>query len=253
MNGSVPAQTVGRAALLLRVVASSHVQNLRLVDIAAMTSLDKSTAQRLLSRLVAERLLSRDATRGYHLGPLLYELGLGSLPETNLREISQAALAALAYATGDTIFLVVRSGFESMCLNRITGHYPIQTMTRTEGDRHPLGVGAGGLAILASLHDADIDAVLDAIEPRLEGYRLTAQMLRDAVKRTRERGDFSINEGVAAPGITAVGRTIHDRMQIPIAAVFVASISQRMARDRQEQICQWLVDCVTAIEAAMVR
>src|SRR5690606_22909690 len=111
----------------------------RLVDIAAMASMDKSTAQRLLHRLVHERLLARDPVRGYRLGPLLYELGLAALPGTNLREVSQAPLHELAHSTGDMVFLVIRSGFESVCLNRIAGNYPIQTMTRTEGDRHPLG------------------------------------------------------------------------------------------------------------------
>lgn len=252
-RGAQPAQTVGRAALLLRLIASSNARNLRLVDIAAMASLDKSTAQRLLQRLVLERLLARDPVRGYRLGPLLYELGLAALPETNLREVSQAALHELAHSTGDMVVLVVRSGFETVCLNRIAGDYPIQTMTRTEGDRHPLGVGAGGLAILSSLHDVDIEATLDAVAPRLPAYQLTEEALREAVVATRARGGLALDEGSAALDVTAIGRTIHDRTRAPVAAIFVASISHRMGNGRRKKIYRQLIDCTDVIEKAMAR
>lgn len=245
-----PAQTVGRAALLLRIIASSQTRNLKLVDIAGIASLDKSTAHRILRRLESERLLARDPVRGYRLGPLLYELGLASLPETNLREVSQAALHELAQETGDMVFLVVRTGFESVCLNRIAGNFPIQTMTRTEGDRHPLGVGAGGVAILSSMHDADIDVTIEAIEPRLHAYQLTADALREAVAKARELGGIAIDEGTAALGVTAIARTIHDRVGAPVAAVFVASIRHRMMEVRQKQIAKQLVACVDSIEEA---
>lgn len=251
MTDSSPAQTVGRAALLLKLIASSQARNLRLVDIAEITSLNKSTAHRLLQRLVQERLLARDPTHGYRLGPLLYELGLAALPETNLREVSQTALRELAKTTGDMVFLVVRSGFETFCLDRIAGDFHIQTMTRTEGDRHPIGVGAGGLAILAALNDADIKIAIKAVAPRLHSYRLTEESLHEAVLRTRERGGLAIDEGSAALDVTAIGRVIRDRSRAPFASVFVASISHRMKESRQKQIDKQLIACVNSIEQAL--
>ncbi|MER1968373.1 IclR family transcriptional regulator [Castellaniella sp. GW247-6E4] len=243
-----PAQTVGRAALLLRIIASSHNQSLRLVDIAKMASLDKSTAQRLLQRLVLERLAVRDPVRGYRLGPLIYELGLVALPGTNLREVSQPYLQTLAQSTGDMVFLVGRSGHESICLSRIAGNYPIQTMTRTEGDRHPLGVGAGGLAILASMSDAEIHLVLQAVEPRLQAYQTTPERILKSIDDARGRGGIAIDAGNAALDVTAIGRTVHDRGRAPVASVFVASIGDRMMDSRQKQVTRLLVDCVSSIE-----
>ncbi|HLR12117.1 MAG TPA: IclR family transcriptional regulator [Burkholderiaceae bacterium] len=245
---NLPAQTVGRAALLLQIIASSHNQNLRLIDIADMASLDKSTAQRLLKRLEIERMLVRDPYRGYRLGPLIYELGLAAFPENNLRDIADQELRKLAQSTGDMVFLVGRSGYESVCLNRIAGNYPIQTMTRTEGDRHPLGIGAGGLAILASMHDQDIQVVLEAIAPRLPTYQLTTEKILAAIKETRARDGIAIDAGSAALDVTAIGRTIYDRNRAPVASVFVASIGHRMMDARQVDVTQQLIQCVDAIE-----
>jgi len=245
------AQTVGRAIQLLRLVASSQSHNLRLIDIAEMAALDKSTAHRLLQRLVHERMLVRDpGVHGYRLGPLLYELGLAALPETSLRELSQQALHLLAQSTGDMAFLVVRSGFESVCLNRIAGNFAIQTLTQGVGDRHPLGVGAGGLAILAALTDAELKIVMKAVAPLLRRYRLTERTLRERVEATRERG-HAIDEGTAALDVTAIGRAVRDGTGAPVAAVFVASIRSRMVESRQREVDKRLAACVGAIAAAL--
>jgi DNA-binding IclR family transcriptional regulator len=247
------AQTVGRAIELLRLVASSQARNLRLIDIAEMAGLDKSTAHRLLQRLVQERMLVRDpGVPGYRLGPLLYELGLAALPETNLRELSQQALHLLAQSTGDMAFLVVRSGFESVCLNRIAGNFAIQTLTQGVGDRHPLGVGAGGLAILAALNAGELKIVVKAVAPQLRRYRLTERALRERIAATRERG-LAIDEGSAALDVTAMGRAVRDGTGAPVAAVFVASIRSRMVESRQREVDRRLAACVNAIESALVQ
>ncbi len=193
-------------------------------------------------------MLVRDpGQRGYRLGPLLYELGLGALPDTNLREMSTPALHRLAQATGDMAFLLVRSGFESVCVSRIAGNFDIQTLTRDVGDRHPLGVGAGGLAILAALSDNESQIVLDAVAPQLPRYGHDRRGLQDRVAATRKRG-YALDEGNAALDVTALGRAIRDRTGTPIGAVFVASISSRMAADRLLQVDKHVALCVEAIE-----
>src|SRR5690606_35482751 len=210
-TSSSSSQTVGRAIQLLRLVASSSSRELRLVDIAEMAALDKSTAHRLLQRLVKDRMLVRDpGQRGYRLGPLLYELGLAALPDTNLREVSTPAMHRLAQATGDMAFLRVRSGFESVCVSRIAGKFNIQTLTRNVGDRHPLGVGAGGLALLAALSDNESETVLNAVAPLLPRYGVDRRALQARVATTRKRG-YALDEGNAALDVTALGRAIRDR------------------------------------------
>ena len=248
---STPAKTVAKAIELLRFVASSKARNLRLVDIAQMTSLDKSTTHRLLQRLERERMLVRDPwQRGYRLGPLLYELGLAALPSTNLRELSEPALQRLAQTTGDMAFLVVRSGYETVCLNRIAGSFEIQTMTRSIGDRHPLGIGAGGLALLAALNDNEMRLALKAIASQLPRYQLTEAELRDRVQAAREQGR-AVDEGASASGVTALGRAIRSSGGNPFAAAFVASISSRMMDRRLTYVDRQVAACVQEIERCL--
>ena len=246
-------QTVARAFQLLRLIASSKSRNLRLIDIAEMAELDKSTAHRLLQRLVQEGALVRDTRhRGYRLGPLLYELGLAALPEINLREIAESELEVLARQTGDMAFLIGRSGFETVCLSRIVGSFEIQTMTRNVGDRHPLGVGAGSLAILAALSDEDARIIVATIEPQLGRYGLTGPMLWERIHATRERG-YALDEGVAASDVVALGKVIRNRMRTPIAAVFVASIASRFTTRHLRDVEGHVGDCVRSIESALAR
>jgi DNA-binding IclR family transcriptional regulator len=221
------------------------------VDIAELAGLEKSTAHRLLARLVQERMLGREpGLRGYRLGPLLYELGLAALPETNLREQSQPALHSLAGSTGDMAFLIMRSDFETVCLDRIAGNFAIQTLTQGVGDRHPLGVGAGGLAMLAAFTDGDVKIVMKTIAQQLRRYRLTERALCERIKVTRERG-YAVDEGSAALDVTAVGRAIRDRGGAPIGAVFVASIRSRMTEVRQREVDMRIAACVAAIESTV--
>ncbi len=249
---SMPAQTVQRAVNLLRLIASNQSRSLRLIDLAEMSGLDKSTTHRLLHRLSGERMLVRKpGQRGYRLGPLLYELGLCALPEHNLMGIARPELGRLAEITGDMTFLVQRSGYETVCLDRIAGNFHIQTMTAGVGDRRPLGLGAGGQAILAGLSDAEIELVLGAIRHQLDGYELfTTKSLLADVTRCRKLG-YSLDENTAAPGVSAIGKAIRLPSGAPIAAVFIATTSNRLHQTRRTKVVRWLASCVSAIESKL--
>jgi DNA-binding IclR family transcriptional regulator len=251
-NRASPASTVGRAVDLLRLIASSPSQHLRLVDLAQRADLEKSTAHRLLQRLVSERMLVRiPGQRGYRLGPLIYELGLCALPENNLKETCHPHLKRLAEQSGDMAFLVARSGFETVCLDRIAGNFHIQTLTSGVGDRHPLGIGVGGLAILSAMSDDEIDIALRAIEDKLARYpNYSIASLRQAIQRTREAG-YALDDGVAATGVSAIGMEIKQAGGVAAAAVFITTISPRMDPSRRALLSRQLAACVKGVQADM--
>lgn len=240
-------QTISRAVGALRFVAARHGKAVRLADIAEALALPRPTVHRLLQALVEEGLLARDrSSRRYVLGSFSLELGLVSARSLTMHQQCRPTLQQLAERTGDTSFLFVRSANDSVCIDRVQGTFPIQTPSVPLGARHPLGITAGGLALFAALDDADADQVLADIDPLLHAYgRMTGDELLRLRRLARTTGHALIGNR-AVPGVTGVGLPIFAPTGSAVAAVAVASTSERMTAARVAEI---LPDLRAAAEA----
>ncbi len=230
-------QTVHRVALLLRTVASMGSQGTRLIDLARQTGLERPTVHRLLKGLMKEGLVDQQAsTRRYHLGQLVFELGLAAVPQFDLRQLCEPAMLRIAERTGDTVFLSARSGNDVVCLDRKEGSFPIKTLTVDVGNRRPLGVGAGGGALLMALPDKEIDKILAASSRQLSRYvDLKVQDVRAIIKRARELG-YMFNDRQVTPGAMSIGLPITVPHGSPIAAISIGAISARMTAARRQEL-----------------
>lgn len=228
-------QSIERVVNLLRVVASRGRSGMRLGDVTKSTGLPSSTCFRMLRRLESEGMVERHpVSRKYALGPLIYELGLLARPRFHLAELCEDTLASLAERTQDTVYLSERRGLEAVCAARALGDYPVKALTLDVGIRRPLGVGAGGLAILCALPAAEADEIINALADRYPKLStLNAARVRDAVAEGRERGYAYLDEAVY-PGTAAVGVAIPS--QVPMAAVSVAAISSRLDASRRQVV-----------------
>ena len=245
-------QSIQRAALLVRLIASRSGPGSRLADVVQHSRLERSTVRRMLKCLIEEGFVRQDAdTRRYALGPLVFELGLAAAPQFNLVDICRPALARLAEATGDTVFLTVRSGYDTVCIDRREGSFPIRTLTLDVGTRRPLGAGAGGLALLMPLPDAEVDAIVSANAVRLRGYNnLTVPALAAMLKRARELG-YALNDNHITPGATSIGLPVISRYGQPFAAISIGAISSRMTAERQKKVAAMLRREVRIVEGAL--
>lgn len=230
-------QSIERAVGVLRVIASRGRRGIRIAEIVGMTGLTHSTCFRMLQRLHEEGLIDKDDhTRKFFLGPLIHELGLLARPRYQLSEICDNALRGLAETTQDTVYLSERSGLEAVCTARHMGDYPIKVLPLDVGIRRPLGVGAGGLAILGAMDLEEAEAVIEINGPRYAGYRgLTLSQLRRALVQTRAQG-YSFLDNVATPGSAALGVVLTPNH--PVAAISVAAISGRMQSSRHEALAR---------------
>ncbi|WP_435816363.1 IclR family transcriptional regulator [Achromobacter xylosoxidans] len=225
---------IERSVQLLKLMATSGRRGLALTELAKATGLAHSTVHRLLQQLIQERLVvQRETGKRYSLGPLAFELGLAAAPSFDLRDQCRNAMRQLAEEQGDTVYLTVRSGIESVCQAREEGPSPIRVNTLSIGSRRPLGLGAGGLAILSHLPAQEFEEVMALIIPGIaEEPGLTESDLRQAVAGTRRKGYAFIRNRVTL-GVTAVGVPIFDSLDRPIAAISIAAIDERMHGDRQ--------------------
>ncbi|PTU67710.1 IclR family transcriptional regulator [Chromobacterium sp. Panama] len=246
------AQTVARAVNLLKHLARAGDQGLRLVDLADETQLARPTLHRLLKALCIQGLVTQERqSRRYRLGALVFELGLAAAHRFNLRELSIPVLETLSRRSGDTSFLFVRSGDDVVCINRVQGDFPIQTPALPLGSRQPLGVNAGGLALLSHLPTQEQEQLIKELAPRLEAYgEMSINELRQYCRNTRERG-YAWIANRAVPGIAAVGLPIFSANGIAIAAVTVASTQSRMTEARSTTILPFLRMASTEISGLL--
>lgn len=227
--------SLSRGVALLKLLATAGVRGMALTDIAVKARIPHPTVHRVLQQLVSERLVDRHPElRRYRLGPLAFELGLASATFYDIRDLCDAAMANLAGASEDTTYLVVRSGFEAVCMHRREGSFPIRTLILDVGSRRPLGVGAGGLALLSAMDDVERSAIIERVTPMLAGYEgLDAAVLQEACLQTRKRG-YSLIKSTINLGVTAVGQVFYSSVGQPMGALSVAALSQRMTAQRIE-------------------
>lgn len=245
-------QTIQRASLLMRLLASRSRGGLRLADVVRDSGLEHPTVHRILKGLMAEGLVVQDSgSRRYLLGPLVHELGLAATPQFNLAEICRPSLQRIADKTGDTVFLTARSGNDSVCIDRREGSFPIKTFTLEVGARRPLGAGAGGMALLMPLPGQAVNEIVRANAARFGSYNnLTVPALLKALERSRELG-YALNDIHNTAGATTLGLPIVNRYGDPFAAISIGAISSRMTDERQKELVSILRKEVRVIETAM--
>lgn len=232
-------QSVERAISVLRALAARNAAGARLVDLVADVGLTKATVRRLLSVLQREGLVSQDhGTRRYCLGIETFSLGAAAGARFEIRRLAAATLSRLAEASEDTVFLSVRSAFDAICVDRREGNFPIRTLTLAIGDRRPLGVGAGSLALLASLGEEEAAGIIAENGPRALRHSplLDPGRLAELVRCTRTDG-YSFNGGLIVAGMSAIGVAVLGPRDEPEAALSIAAIDARMQPERRA----WLV------------
>ncbi len=252
---SVPgtSQTLRRGLAILKLLAQAGPSGMRVGEVGRRLGLNKTTAIRLTQALVDERFASQDARSGhYRLGPEAFVVGLAAEPTYELQRICAPTLTELARLSGDTVFFSVRHGYEAICLSRHEGDFPIRNQVLKSGDRFPLGVGAGSLALLAALPDGEIDEALDRNAPVLAARypRCDRATIWKLVRETREQG-YSFNPGLVIEGSWAIGVVLFDAADQPLAGISLAAIESRLTLARRVALAQRLAEASAALARAL--
>jgi DNA-binding IclR family transcriptional regulator len=226
-------QTLSRAVAVLRELGTAGTDGLRLVDLQQLLGLTRPTTHRILAGLSHHGLVSQGATgRRYQLGPELVMLGRAAASQKlDLQKVCQQHIAKLAGETGDSAFLMERSGYELICVDLQTGSFPIKTMTAEIGTRRPLGAGSSGIVVLAELEPEEVDIALYAGRVALKNFRNTSlAAVRAALQLSRTSG-YSLSDGMVLQSVRGLSVSIVDAGG-PIGALCVASIRDRIPDDR---------------------
>ncbi|WP_083742267.1 IclR family transcriptional regulator [Bradyrhizobium mercantei] len=242
---------IQKVCAILRVLAQRSP--LRLTDIADTTSLNKATALRILNSLIEEGFVSRVAgAKTYELGQEARVMAVGARRSVDIAELAQPSLLRLSERSADTALLSVRSGVEALYLARSVGSHPLQPNYLQIGSRRPLGVGAGALALLVWLPDAEIEAIIEVIVPRLaKSPRITPKFLRERIALARKAGHTVLLDA-AFPGMGGVGVPVRDDAGEVVAALSIGAATDRIRR-RESELADMLKKEAQVLARAMAQ
>ncbi len=222
------AQSIRRALAVLRVVAAGQELGVRLVDIVAHTGLNRPTAHRILAALVEEGAVERSpGTRRYLIGGEVALLGLARSARFPIRAVAAPHLRHLSDVLGDTTFLTIRNGTDSVCIDRRPGSFPVKVLSIEIGARRPLGVGVSGLMLLSALPVAERESIVARNASRLRTLKVEPAALLARAARAAEQG-----HAYAPIGVVAGSRAVAVPVCLPdgrvVAGLALATITSRL-------------------------
>jgi DNA-binding IclR family transcriptional regulator len=238
------AQSVTRALKILKIVMARSDSGVRFSELVKLSELDKSTAHRILEALELESLIYKsEETAAY------YPLVASHLENKNknIKALFAAAVRALADVTGDTVLLMSRDGDYVECLDRQSGGYPVKALTTEIGQRRLLGIGSGGLSILARLDDEEIRgfAHRNLLAPALAAIGTDA--LWQEVRACRSLGYALVGDRITA-GTCSIG--MHFPRRDYDVAMCVVAVNSRMQEDRLPWLREQILRAAETLAAA---
>ena len=153
---------------------------------------------------------------------------------------------------GDTLFLTVRTGLDTLCVARRIGTYPIQVLSIEVGARRPLGVSSAGVAILAAMPSPDARKIVLANEARFKAYRTDIPTVLGQIQIARRRG-YSLRDIGLVQGTKSLSAWIRNPDGQPAAAITLSAVRNRLSPRRAIEVADALIAAARGIEAAVPR
>ncbi|WPG40111.1 IclR family transcriptional regulator [Variovorax sp. EBFNA2] len=228
------AQSIDRATALLRWIAAGHASGTALRELVQRTGLDRTTAWRIVSSLEQQGLVSKDADSGlYHLGIEAMALGATCMERSPLTQACRPVMKTLVRLSGDSVFLVVRSGDSSYCVHLEEGVHPVRSFALNVGGTRLLGLGVASIALLATLSDEALVHHYARHRDEYADHDVGLPKLQRWVSQTRQRGHSHIHAG----GVAGVG--LQFRMgSCGNAAMSIIGPKSRLPRSRVDELAQ---------------
>ena len=224
VDSPTPSAVIDRVSLVLD--AFDGPGRLTLAQIVRRTGLPRSSAHRMLERLVHLRWLRRSG-RDYELGMRLVELGSLAVHQDRLHRAATPLLHDLHRATGLVVHLAVLDGSDVVYLEKIGDRMTAAIPTRV-GGRQPAHCTAVGKAMLAYTGDAD---VVDLATRKTKYSIGTAAQLSAELAKVRAHG-VAFEREESLPGFGCVAAPIGGPGE-PVAAVSVCGPMNRMTFDQR--------------------
>ncbi|MCY3823236.1 MAG: IclR family transcriptional regulator [Nitrospinae bacterium] len=246
-------KTIDKAIDLLWAIAqgsgSSSVE-----ELSSEIRLPKSTTYRFLKTLQTRGFVDASAEYGkYRLGPSLSLLSKNGSQNGQLGTLCELALPVmrrLTSETGETTFLCIKSGRETICIECIESRQSMITRFFV-GEVRPLHVGAASKALLAFLPDRDIETIVQQKLSRVTTSTITDPVkLRNELKEIREKGHaYSDQEFIV--GARAISAPVFDEPGAVAASLTLSAPVHRIENSNREILAARVVGAAREVSASL--
>jgi len=200
-------------------------------ELASRLNEPVSSVYRLLANLTELKWVERGDSRGdYRLGARFLWLGDRLESQLDVRTVASPSLRLLHAATGQTVFLCIRSEDRATCIERIDGQ-DVQIQRLRLGHSLPLHEGASPRVLLAFQSARFVDEYVTSAFTDVA----VRDRVREEVRGIRARG-YVLADDEAASGIRSVGAPIFDHRGQIVAALSVSGLRQREIVDSESTI-----------------
>jgi IclR family transcriptional regulator, acetate operon repressor len=228
LNDKTQVQVIARAAAILHAL-ENEADGLSLGQIAQRVNLARSTVQRIVAALAAEKFLIAASPNGrVRLGPTI--LRLAASARTDFVAIARPFLVQLSNELKETVDLAVVKKDHLVFIDQVIGSHRLRAVSAV-GETFPLHCTANGKAYLAGLETDAIARLIGASYEQRTPRTLTRleDLLRD-LKSVRKTG-VAFDREEHTQGICAAGVATRD----PLGNVIAISVPVPAQRFYQHQ------------------
>lgn len=208
----------------------------RLTDIATLTGLQPSAAQRMVYTLHNSDMLQRDErTKMYTLSRSALQLGFAYLRQDPLLARATPYLMEAVQRCGETVSLTELHDRDVFYVARIPGHYGISADVLI-GAWFPAFACAAGQAVLAYLAEDSVRAVLDRSEliPYTANTIVDPSALMTLFRGIRQQG-YACSQEHYTLGDISIAAPVFDSAKQPTGSINISVSTARWSREAAEQ------------------
>ncbi|MEA2781935.1 MAG: hypothetical protein QOK29_3479 [Rhodospirillaceae bacterium] len=229
-------------------------RTMNLPEIAAVTGVSKSAAQRLAFTLEQLGYLRKDlASRRYSLTSRIVELGMRYVQAHTLIDNANPYLLDLNIKCGETVNLSEPDGDEMVFVAWFPGHKQISVQLPV-GGRYPMFCTAAGRAYLSGLNKTEADALVDSstIVQYTPNTIVDPAILKDRIDQARRSG-CAYAESEFFRGDINVAAPVFDIHGTAVAAVGISVPVTRWTSDKvRNQLAPLVLETARAISSPIV-
>ncbi|MFB9808913.1 IclR family transcriptional regulator [Haladaptatus pallidirubidus] len=241
-----PVQTTEKTIRLVEELKNSG--SCGITELANRLDMGKSAVHNHLATLEQHGYVVSEAGT-YRLGLKFLDIGGYTRNQMELYKTAESQVKLLATETGERANLLTEEHGMGIYLYRANGDQAVDLDTYT-GVRTYLHTSALGKAILATLPEENVEAILDqhGLPATTPGCVTDRSELYDELETVRDQG-FAIDDEERMEGLRCIAMPITSTKGNPLGAISISAPSSRMKGERfQEEIPELLRGAVNMIE-----